>query len=110
MAFCAMAAPSGLPGMLASFSLCPVVGVPILTSTLKGLDSLLSISQMPKGIPVATVAINGAHNAGLLACQILGVNNSSLTSKLRRYKKNLNGKVKKDRKKISKVGIKNFLK
>src|SRR5712692_7155296 len=60
-----------LPGMVASFTTLPVIGVPIKTSSLRGIDSLLSIVQMPAGIPVATVAINGAKNAGILAGQIL---------------------------------------
>src|SRR5688500_1526308 len=60
-----------LPGMIASLTSIPVIGVPIKSSSLEGLDSLLSIVQMPSGIPVATVAINGSKNAGILACQIL---------------------------------------
>src|SRR3954470_3809261 len=58
-----------LPGMVASLTVVPVIGVPVKTKTLNGLDSLLSIAQMPPGVPVATVAINGAKNAGILACQ-----------------------------------------
>ena len=61
-----------LPGMVASLSSLPVIGVPIETKKLKGLDSLLSIAQMPKGCPVATMAINGSFNAGLLAASIIG--------------------------------------
>lgn len=71
-----------LPGMVASITPLPVIGVPIKTSSLNGLDSLLSIVQMPGGIPVATTAINGAKNAGLLAVRILALNNPGLAAKL----------------------------
>ncbi|MCX7876333.1 MAG: 5-(carboxyamino)imidazole ribonucleotide mutase [Melioribacteraceae bacterium] len=75
-----------LPGMTASFTTLPVIGVPIQTKILKGLDSLLSIVQMPAGVPVATVAIDGAKNAALLALQILAINNKNLQKKLFEYK------------------------
>ena len=75
-----------LPGVLAAFSILPVIGIPIKSSTLDGLDSLLSIVQMPKGIPVATVAVDGAENAALLAVQILAVSNSELRQKMKKYK------------------------
>ncbi len=73
-----------LPGVLAAFTVLPVIGVPISSSTagLGGLDALLAIVQMPKGIPVATVAINGAHNAGLLAAQILATSDEVIRAKL----------------------------
>ena len=71
-----------LPGMLASVTTLPVIGVPVALKTLDGLDSLLSIVQMPAGIPVATVAIGGAYNAGLLAARILATHDADLTSKL----------------------------
>jgi len=71
-----------LPGMVASFTPLPVIGVPVMTKTLKGLDSLLSIAQMPRGVPVATVAVDNSHNAALLAVRILAVNKSSLTKKI----------------------------
>ena len=73
-----------LPGVVASFTVLPVIGVPISSSTssLGGLDALLSIVQMPKGIPVATVAINGARNAGLLAAQIIGVTDEAVHARL----------------------------
>ncbi|MGN1294863.1 MAG: 5-(carboxyamino)imidazole ribonucleotide mutase [Bacilli bacterium] len=74
-----------LPGMVASKTLLPVIGVPVKTSTLNGLDSLLSIVQMPGGIPVATVAINQAKNAGLLACRILALNDEELNKRLDKY-------------------------
>jgi len=71
-----------LPGMLAAKTLLPVIGVPIPTQHLGGLDSLLSIVQMPRGIPVATVAIGNAHNAALLAAQILALSDPSLAERL----------------------------
>ncbi len=75
-----------LPGVLAAFTTLPVIGVPIKSSTMDGLDSLLSIVQMPAGIPVATVAINGSENAALLAVQILGGAYPELREKMRQYK------------------------
>lgn len=74
-----------LPGMTASLTTLPVIGVPILTKSLKGMDSLLSIVQMPYGIPVATVAINGSKNAALLAIRILAVSDSVLSDKLKLF-------------------------
>ena len=74
-----------LPGMTASLTTLPVIGVPILTKSLKGMDSLLSIVQMPFGIPVATVAINGSKNAALLAIRILAVSDSALSDKLKLF-------------------------
>lgn len=78
-----------LPGMLASHTTLPVIGVPIKTSALGGVDSLYSIVQMPNGIPVATVAIGKAKNAGLLAVRMLGMNNESLSEKLKTYHKQM---------------------
>lgn len=75
-----------LPGIIAGVSVLPVIGLPIKSSTMDGLDSLLSIVQMPKGIPVATVAINGAENAALLAIQILSVKYEELRDKLKQYR------------------------
>lgn len=75
-----------LPGMVASLSELPVVGVPVRTASLGGVDSLYSIVQMPPGVPVATVAINGAKNAGLLAVQILALSDSSLQQAYRLFK------------------------
>src|SRR3954462_3190205 len=82
-----------LPGMVAAISPLPVIGVPVETKTLKGLDSLLSIAQMPGGVPVATVAINGAKNAGILAAQILATHDDALLQKVIAYKKNLEQQV-----------------
>lgn len=82
-----------LPGMIASLTLLPVVGVPIKTSSLDGIDSLLSIAQMPLGIPVATVAINGSSNAAILACQILAIEHQEILSKLELYRSDMRSKV-----------------
>jgi len=79
-----------LPGMVASSTILPVIGVPIHSSnSIEGIDSLFSIVQMPNGVPVATVAINGAKNAGLLALQILATSDAVLSKKLDRYKENM---------------------
>ncbi|MCX6954251.1 MAG: 5-(carboxyamino)imidazole ribonucleotide mutase [Verrucomicrobia bacterium] len=78
-----------LPGMVASHTPLPVIGVPVESKSLKGLDSLLSIVQMPGGIPVATVAIGGARNAGLLAISILAANDPALQTKVLRFKRTL---------------------
>ena len=83
-----------LPGMVASMTSLPVVGVPIKSrNSIDGWDSLLSIVQMPSGVPVATVAVNGAQNAGILAAQIIGSSDSALAAKLDSYKQNLSAKV-----------------
>lgn len=75
-----------LPGMLASATTLPVIGVPVALARLDGLDSLLSIVQMPRGVPVATVAVNGAFNAGLLAVRILGTGDPALEARLAAYR------------------------
>lgn len=82
-----------LPGMIASKTSLPVIGVPVRSRALDGLDSLLSIAQMPKGIPVATVAVDNAANAGLLAVRILGVGNPVLRSEMDRYRQNMKHQV-----------------
>jgi len=82
-----------LPGMAAAISELPVIGVPVKSSALSGQDSLLSIVQMPAGVPVATVAINGAKNAGILAAQILGVSDPSLLDRVAQYKRDLEAMV-----------------
>ena len=82
-----------LPGMLASVTAVPVIGVPVQLSTLDGLDSLLSIVQMPAGIPVATVSINGAKNAGLLAVRILGTSDPELAVRVEAYARDLEAQV-----------------
>jgi 5-(carboxyamino)imidazole ribonucleotide mutase len=78
-----------LPGMLAAVTTLPVIGVPVALARLDGMDSLLSIVQMPRGVPVATVAINGATNAGLLAARILSVGNDALANALEAYRLDL---------------------
>ncbi len=78
-----------LPGMLAAHSALPVIGVPVATTSLNGMDSLLSIVQMPRGVPVATVAIGGGANAGLLAAQILAASDEALFAQLEAYKQEL---------------------
>lgn len=80
-------------GVVAGMTTVPVIGVPIQTKALGGMDSLLSIVQMPGGIPVATMAINGSKNAGLLAVEILALGDPSLAAKLDEYRKNQTGKV-----------------
>ena len=98
-----------LPGMTASLTVLPVIGVPIKTSTMNGLDSLLSIVQMPPGIPVATVAVNGAKNAGLLAAQILSLTDKKLAAKIKKFKNDLNSQVKLKAKKLEAKGHKQYL-
>ncbi|WP_215237932.1 5-(carboxyamino)imidazole ribonucleotide mutase [Dyadobacter helix] len=83
-----------LPGMVASLTSLPVIGVPVLSSnSIDGWDSVLSILQMPSGVPVATVALNGARNAGILAAQIIGASDEALASRLDEFKVNLKQKV-----------------
>ncbi len=84
-----------LPGMVASITTLPVIGVPVKLKTMDGLDSLLSIVQMPAGVPVATVAINNAKNAGILAAQILGTNNETIAITLQEYKDKMKVEVEK---------------
>jgi len=83
-----------LPGILAGVSNLPVIGLPIKSSTMDGMDSLLSIVQMPSGVPVATVAINGAKNAGLLAVQMLSIKDQELKEKFIQYKEDMKSQVK----------------
>ena len=82
-----------LGGVLAAYTTLPVIGLPIKSSTMDGLDSLLSIVQMPSGVPVATVAINGAANAAILAAQILALSDGELAAKLAEYKADMARKV-----------------
>ena len=86
---------AALPGVIAASTTLPVVGVPIKGSVLDGMDALYSILQMPPGIPVATVAINGAMNAAILACQMIALADSQLAEKMRQYKANLGKKIEK---------------
>ncbi|MCP5347992.1 MAG: 5-(carboxyamino)imidazole ribonucleotide mutase [Gammaproteobacteria bacterium] len=82
-----------LPGMVAALCSLPVIGVPVKTSSLGGEDSLLSIVQMPPGVPVATVAIDGARNAGILAAQMLGTGDQAIRERITRFKQDLAAKV-----------------
>ncbi len=84
-----------LPGMVASITTLPVIGVPVKLKTMDGLDSLLSIVQMPAGVPVATVAINNAKNAGILAAQILGTTNDEIADKIQAFKDKMKAEVEK---------------
>lgn len=98
-----------LPGMVASITPLPVIGVPILSSnSIDGWDSILSILQMPGGIPVATVALNGAKNAGILAASIIGSSDPEVLQKVLDYKANLTQKVMEKVKKIEDMGYENF--
>ncbi len=85
-----------LAGVIAGLSTLPVIGIPMKSSTMDGLDSLLSVVQMPSGVPVATVAIGGSENAGILATQILALGDKDLAQKLKDYKKEMAAKVLKD--------------
>jgi 5-(carboxyamino)imidazole ribonucleotide mutase len=91
-----------LPGVAAAYHPLPVIGVPVKSKNLDGMDSLLSIVQMPSGVPVATVAIGGAKNAGILAVQILAAGNDELLNKLIEYKKKIAEESKKKNEKINK--------
>ena len=100
-----------LPGVFAALApTIPVIGIPILTKTLNGIDSLYSIVQMPSGIPVATVAINGAKNAAILATSILAISNSEIKAKLLDYKQSLKDSVIAKDEKLKQIGIENYLK
>ena len=101
---------SHLAGMVASMTSLPVIGVPIKTSNLDGLDSLLSIVQMPPGVPVATVAINGAKNAAILACQILGIKHVLVRDKIIKCKADLEKTVKSKAKALEMKGYKRYIK
>ena len=91
-----------LPGMIASLTTLPVIGVPIESHNLNGVDSLLSIVQMPSGIPVACVAINGSINAAVLACQILALSSKNISADVEDYRKNLYHSVIKKRERLKK--------
>jgi 5-(carboxyamino)imidazole ribonucleotide mutase len=99
-----------LPGVIAAYTILPVIGVPIKTSTLSGVDSLYSIVQMPRGIPVATVAINGSANAALLALQILGLSDGSLQARMQEYRSRMADEVLAKDKKLKAIGAQAYLK
>ncbi|MBM7624336.1 5-(carboxyamino)imidazole ribonucleotide mutase [Sporohalobacter salinus] len=98
-----------LPGMTASHTSLPVIGVPIKTSKLSGLDSLYSIVQMPGGVPVATVGINGAENAGLLAIQMLGIANEDIRADFKAYKEKMANEVKETSVKLEELDYEEYL-
>lgn len=93
---CAAGKAAHLGGVIAAYTTLPVIGLPVKTDMMGGLDSLLSIVQMPSGIPVATVGVNGGENAGLLAIQILGVKYPEIAEKLAAYKQAMKAKINAD--------------
>ena len=99
-----------LPGVLAALTTLPVIGVPIKSQTLNGVDSLYSIVQMPGGIPVATVGINAALNAGLLALRIIGAADESINKKYEAYVNELNDGVLKKNERLGQIGYEEYLK
>ena len=98
-----------LPGMCAAIFPLPVIGIPMKTSDLGGVDSLYSIVQMPSGIPVATVAINGGKNAGILAAKILAASDPELLEKLKAYSEKMKTEVESKAEKLDKIGYKEYL-
>lgn len=99
-----------LPGMVAAITHLPVIGVPVQSKTMSGIDSLYSIVQMPPGVPVATVAINGAKNAGILAAQILGIKDPAIAKKLIAFKAEMENEVLVKAEKLEKLGHEAYLK
>ncbi len=98
-----------LPGMCAALFPMPVIGIPMKTSDLGGVDSLYSIVQMPSGVPVATVAINGGTNAGILAAKILAVSDGEILGKLKEYSESLKNEVTKKAERLDQIGYKEYL-
>ncbi|MBX6394887.1 MAG: 5-(carboxyamino)imidazole ribonucleotide mutase [Alicyclobacillaceae bacterium] len=98
-----------LPGVLAAHTTLPVIGVPIDTGSLRGVDALYAIVQMPKGIPVATVAVNGAYNAGLLAAQILAGADEALAGRLAAYKAKMAAQVEEKDAALQQLGVAGYL-
>ena len=98
-----------LAGVMASFTVLPVIGIPIKTKSLDGLDSLLSTINMPPGVPVATIGINAAKNAGILAVQILAISDKNLEEKLIAYKKKMSKETEKKGEKLLELGFKKYL-
>src|SRR6187397_725448 len=97
-----------LPGMVAAYTILPVIGVPVKSSnSIDGWDSVLSILQMPNGVPVATVALNAAKNAGILAAQIIATSDETIMTKISRYKESLRKKVEESAGEIEKKGWRN---
>ncbi|MCS5696268.1 5-(carboxyamino)imidazole ribonucleotide mutase [Desulfofundulus thermocisternus] len=98
-----------LPGVIAAHTPLPVIGVPIKSGPLNGVDALYSIVQMPPGIPVATVAINGARNAAILAAQIIGASNPEVREKVQRYKEELARAVEEKARRLEELGVAGYL-
>lgn len=98
-----------LPGVLAALTIVPIIGVPIKTKIIDGLDSLLSIIQMPSDIPVATVGINNAKNAGLLAAHILSIKYPEIKEKLKSYREKIKKIITEKNEKLQKLGYKKYL-
>jgi len=98
-----------LPGVIAAYTILPIIGVPIQTSALSGVDSLYSIVQMPKGIPVATVAINGSANAALLAVEMLALQDAGLREKLIAYRQKMAEDVRKKDRRLQELGATAYL-
>lgn len=101
---------AALAGVVAAHTLLPVIGVPIKSKSMEGLDSLLSMAQMPPGVPVATVSVNGAKNAGLLAAEIIAVYDQKFATRLEKFKKNQARMVLRKNVKLQKVGWGKYLK
>lgn len=99
---------AALPGMCAALTALPVIGVPLSGKNLDGMDAVFSIMQMPPGIPVATVAIDGAKNAAILAAKILAVGDDALLTKLKEYSRSLEEQVKAKNARLQEVGYKNY--
>lgn len=99
-----------LPGVIAALTPLPVIGVPVASGTLGGLDALLSIAQMPKGVPVATVAVNGAFNAGILAAQIIGAGDPAVRDRVSAYKAALGREVTVKAERLKAIGVDEYLK
>lgn len=100
---------AALPGSIASLTTLPVIGIPIMTKSLEGLDSLLSIVQMPPGVPVATVGIGNAKNAGILAAQIIGAQDTKVSQKVAGFKQKIKLEVLAKNKKLQSLGIEKYL-
>ena len=98
-----------LPGVIAAFTPLPVIGVPIKSSTTAGIDSLFAIAQMPPGVPVATVAINGAKNAGILAAEMIGTGDAAILAKILAYKGKMEAEVIAKAEKMEKYGFKKYM-
>ena len=98
-----------LPGMVAAITSVPVIGVPVKSSNLSGLDSLLSIVQMPGGVPVATVAINGAKNAGILAAKIISIKDDKVKETVKKYMADMKDEVETKAEKVEEIGYAKYL-